>query len=327
VRTSILFVVNNGYTALNHSALVELVVRRCRNDSNAIDGVVVAGCYFHSDAFEGFALWPIDYVPIHLDRQFAEFDALRSAWNDYANHFMSQSIRGDLGDRLVRGAVIDLQFEVDGVTYVKPAPPIGGQSKFFVNGRPRINSSGIESCPPVALIFPEMSARCWQRIRDAVPDPRLQASFRDWQAQRSAAREAGTLLQPYVGVPVDSEGWYQWLGNQARSFDALQEYASCLFEERIRALLASVRSRENTSIRPSRYIWSVTEVIGQDRANDISHVFEVTEGADDSQSRIQELAVNLRIFREHATALACVHALTNNVDCVLWTENLQYAWR
>ena len=46
---SMLLVVNNGYTALNHDDLVRLVGHRARNDSQRIDGVIVGGCYFHSD--------------------------------------------------------------------------------------------------------------------------------------------------------------------------------------------------------------------------------------------------------------------------------------
>jgi hypothetical protein len=46
---SILFVINNGYTALDHDSLCRLIARRARQDTSAIDGVIVAGCYFHTD--------------------------------------------------------------------------------------------------------------------------------------------------------------------------------------------------------------------------------------------------------------------------------------
>lgn len=57
---SILILVNNGNTALNQDDIVTLVERRARNDTDDIDGVVVAGAYLHSDGFEAVALWPID---------------------------------------------------------------------------------------------------------------------------------------------------------------------------------------------------------------------------------------------------------------------------
>ena len=56
---------------LTQEELVEHVARRAKNDSREIDGIVVRGCYFHSDGFDTVALWPLDYVPIHLERPFA----------------------------------------------------------------------------------------------------------------------------------------------------------------------------------------------------------------------------------------------------------------
>src|SRR3546814_15821781 len=79
-KRSILMLVNNANTALDHDEIVQMVGRRARNDTDDIDGVVVAGAYLHSDGFDTFALWPIDYVPISLDRAFPEYESLRDAF-------------------------------------------------------------------------------------------------------------------------------------------------------------------------------------------------------------------------------------------------------
>src|SRR3954452_6933473 len=143
---SILWVINNGYTALNHKELTALIAHRVRNDTSNIDGVIVGGCYFHSDDFDSFFLWPLDYVPVRLDK-FRGFDALHDAWQRFAESFMSRTVVGDLGPDLFKGPVVDTQFEIDAITYVKPAPPIGGASNFFPSGRPRQNSTGLTECP------------------------------------------------------------------------------------------------------------------------------------------------------------------------------------
>jgi len=57
---SVLWVLNNGYTALNHEELTALVAHRTRNDTSNIDGVIAGGCYFHSDGFDSFFLWPLE---------------------------------------------------------------------------------------------------------------------------------------------------------------------------------------------------------------------------------------------------------------------------
>jgi len=122
--TSILFVINNGYTALNHDELLRLVAHRARNDSSEIDGVVVAGCYFYSDGFDNHFVWPIEYSRINTERSFPSFIKLRDAWNQCAEQFMTAVVRGELECNVGKQPVVDTQFETDGVTFVKTAPPM-----------------------------------------------------------------------------------------------------------------------------------------------------------------------------------------------------------
>src|ERR1051326_1752310 len=183
-RTSILFLVNNGYTALDHTALSQMAAHRVRNDTQEIDGVVVAGCYFYSDTFDNFFLWPIDYVPINVNRPFTLYERLRSAWNDYAGQFMTGVMQGHITAETIKGPVVDTQFDRGGVTYVKPAPPIGQGSGFFAGGRPRKDSSGLERCPPVATTFPDLSREEWKRFCAAFPDEGLLlTNYKDWQRE------------------------------------------------------------------------------------------------------------------------------------------------
>jgi hypothetical protein len=84
---SILVVINNGYTALDHDALKLLVARRVRQDTSAIDGIVVAGCYFYGDGFDYCLLPPFEYIPIKLANPFSSFDQLQKAWNEWAERF------------------------------------------------------------------------------------------------------------------------------------------------------------------------------------------------------------------------------------------------
>ena len=85
---SVLWVVNNGYTQLNHEELLRLVVHRVKNDTRSIDGVIVGGCYFHSDGFDNIFLWPLAYVPIRLVG-FPGYDLLHGEWNRFAERFMT----------------------------------------------------------------------------------------------------------------------------------------------------------------------------------------------------------------------------------------------
>ena len=325
---SVLFVVNNGYTALNHEALLKMVAHRVRNDTQEIDGVVVAGCYFHSDTFDSFFLWPIDYLPINPERPFPSFIKLRNAWNDLSERFMTDVLLGRIAPDGIKGPVVDTQFDIDGITYVKPAPPLGKESGFYSKGRPRKDSSGLTQCPPVATTFPDLTRGEWKLFRAALPYERaLFGSYEQWQAERAGAASSGTPLMPFVPVSITFKGWQKWRKDRRapKAFFAVQNYANEIFDQRIRATMRAARERTASKIMPSRYILSVTEEIGQDRANDLSHIAAIRE-IPNSEPAVCALITDARIFHDHALVLACAHALAEGVDCVLWQKELRYAW-
>lgn len=67
---SVLWIFNNSYTALDHEMLETLAANRVRQDTQQIDGVIVSGCYYHSDGFSSMFLWPCEYVPIGVGFSF-----------------------------------------------------------------------------------------------------------------------------------------------------------------------------------------------------------------------------------------------------------------
>ncbi len=319
VTASVLLVVNNGYTALDHEALKRMVAHRVRNDTKKIDGVVVAGCYFYSDTFDNYFLWPMDYIPINLDRPFRSFDNLKKAWDSFANSFMTDVVRGTINLGTIKGPVVDAQFDHDGVVYVKPAPPMGIPSEFFQKGRPRSDSTGITKCPPVPITFPEMGSSEWSRFSEAFGgSPPLFDDYRHWQHERATAVATGEALQPCVPVPVTFEGWKKWRESDDEPIEPFSvfRYATTLFDTQVREIATSARERTAHSILPARYVLAATEEIGQDRANDVSHVVIVRE-IPGAAPVLREVVTNARIFHEHAVALASAYAIVNGIESVL----------
>lgn len=323
--TSILFVINNGYTALNHDELLKLVAHRAKNDSSEIDGVVVAGCYFHSDGFDNRFDWRIEYQRVTSSGGFPSYCELRGAWNDFADKFMTAALRGKLDSSTEKHPIVDMDFEIDGVTFVKPAPPMLLPSTLYGHARPRRNSSGLSKCPPVALTFPEMTANERRRFHDALPHEELLESDHRWAEYRSDALSHGQPLQPFVPLTVTYEGWQQWLAENELSpgFDAVCDYVVAAFQARVEAILSCARA--DCLVRPSRYVLAVTEEIGQDKANDLTTISLVDEGPAFGR-RTKVLAADLRIFHEHAIALAAAYAVARRIDVVLWEKDLRYAW-
>jgi hypothetical protein len=324
---SVLWIVNNGYTALDHDMLEELAANRVRQDTSGIDGIIVSGCYYHSDGFDSVFLWPCDYVPTRLDHRFPEFDRLHDEFQAFAETFMTNLMRQaqPAGDKF---EVRDLVFDVNGVRFVRPAPVMGQPSEFYVGGRPRANSSGIEECPPVGLIVPGLKRADHELISGVIGEPGGPlGNWPAWQHHLEGAAAAANPKKPLISIPVDPEEWLRWCKAEGErpSLRALSHFAHTIFEERIRAILNSARERSEGGIIPSAYVLAVTQEIGQDRANDVSDIAAVRERATDGPI-IRPLAENLRIFHEHAVALAAAYTLREGLDLVLWSRNSRHGW-
>ncbi len=106
---------------------------------------------------------------------------------------------------------------------------------------------------------------------------------------------------------------------------SIYEYANDLFQDRVQAMINSALEMKGRSILPSRYIMVVTEEIGMDKANDLSHLAKVRERTDGNRE-LKPLAEDLRIFHEYALALASAYAIAEELDAVMWIRNRRYAW-
>lgn len=322
---SVLMVINNGYTTLDHEELKALVTHRVRQDTHEIDAVVVAGAYYHSDGFDSFFLWPIDYISINLERPFAEFEQLRAGWDALAEHFMTQLVLGKPGPNPTKGPVTDTRFDVGGTTYLRPAPVLGAKSEFYVQGRPRKDSSGLTSCPPVGLIFPLLTCAEWLRLKKLVPRPSdMLGNYEAWKQREVQGQAKGTPLRPFVRIPITTEDWEAWCEERGE-IGSIFQFASERFNQRVRELALSAKNLDEATIVPSRYVLAITDVIGEDRANDVSQIVVVRE-MPNRKSLGHEIVKNARIFHEHAITLAAAYAVRDQLDMVMWLKNLEYAW-
>lgn len=327
-KRSVLVIANNGNTALDHDEIVRLVSHRIRNDTREIDGVVVAGAYLHSDGLDSYALWPIDYVPIQLGHDFPEHAALHKAFHAYAERSMTAALTEGPSEAMTKGPALDTSFEVDGITFVKPVPALGGTSHFYPHGRPRLNSTGIEKSPPVGLIFPELDRAEWGRFRAFLPqEPALGDSYRAWLQERDHALNQGTALQPLVPIPITLEDWLATLDGEIphRPFASIGDFATGLFHGRVAQLIDAVRDIDKANILPSRFVLACTELIGQDEANDVSRILLVEQAAGFSP-RTTTLLPHARIFHLHACSLGAAYAVKHDAPALLWQKDMTYAW-
>ena len=322
---SILFVCNNGYSSLDHDALKELITHRVRQDTSQIDGIVVAGCYYFSDGFDATFTFPFEYVPVNLSVKFPEFEALQSQWKCFIQQFMFKAMTGETeGKRAIEPAK-DLVFHYKGRRFVKPTPWFG-PSDFYLHGRPRENSSGIDSCPPVGLVVPGLTELQWQKIVNIVQDqPSCLMTFQNWQKHVDAARGAATQLKPVVSISVEADEWEDWCSEYGMvpSLNSLNSYALRKFDGNLREVMEN--AREVGSVQPSVCVMVNTQEIGQDKTNDLSSISLVRNTM--SETKTRTLISTQQMFHEHALALGAAYAVAESIDTLIWARERKYCWQ
>lgn len=325
VTSTVLWVINNGYSTLSHSALMEFVGRRARNDSSEIDAVVVSGAYFYSDTFDSFFLWPIDYVPIHLDKPFQDFETLRDAWNGLSLERMNALMREPATAQDTKGPVVDISYQLDGVTYVMPTPPMGTQSEFFPNGRPRSNSTGLTSSPPVATVFAGLTRQEWTKFKDSHALVVSSANYNEWAAKEVRARSESSL-KPFITIPITHAGWLEWTRQLSEGSDvSVHRYATDLFEKKILGIINGAKELTECAVLPRRYMLLITEEIGQDLAFDVSRLAEVCT-LPDGIDQIDEILSDKSMFFNQALCVTAAEAVARGVEFVFWQKDRTYAW-
>jgi len=323
---SVLMVINNGYSALRHEELLALAAHRARQDTTEIDGLVVGGCYYYTDGFDSCYIWPLEYVPINVSKSF-DFKSLHAAWNNFSQRFMTRLMQAPPGKEATRGPVIDQQFTVGSTTFVMPTPRMGEPSSFYYRGRPRQNSSGIDTCPKIAIVRGEISPEDWPSFQRTL-DGLAGQTFSQWKRRLEDNREAGSALQPMVTMPVRFDDWTAWQTGQGHSpsMQSVHRLATELFEKAVRDTMGRAIEWTESSVLPSRYVLLITEEIGQDRANDVSRIAVARSSAESDEPTVFPILEDARIFFEHALALASAYAVRERIDYVVWHKNLEYGW-
>src|SRR3546814_1459005 len=102
-------------------------------------------------------------------------------------------------------------------------------------------------------------------------------------------------------MAVTFDGWIASLngGADSRRLKPVRDYANRLYQQAITEVLDGARDLEKTKVIPSRYVLAATEMIGQDQANDVSHIFLVKQRPG-GEPRMTALVRNARIFHLHA---------------------------
>jgi hypothetical protein len=235
---------------------------------------------------------------------------------------MTEAIRNPEPFTNGRMPVIDLVFDLDGTRYIKPAPAMP-QSGFWPGGvAPRENTSGINSCPPVARTFPALSDCEWRRFKDAMPSStRLKGTYKEWvESYPEDTPESRDPLKPLVLVEVRFEDLERWIKKPKAhwQFPDLAKFSSRVFHKRAMQLFEDAKDKEQIRVVPLDYIHLALTEVGNDKANDFASIYYVSEVP--GLERKEPLVENVRLFFQYGMAVAAAYAIRCKVKTILFTK-------
>jgi hypothetical protein len=318
----VLIILNIGYTLLSQDEFKDVCFKCIRNDTSGVDWLLCGGIYFYSDKFDMDVLAPLEELPINLSRAFPSHPALIKAWGSFLNDLMTDVHRNPEPFTNGRMPVIDLAFDLDGIRYIKPAPAMP-KSGFWPGGvAPRENTSGINSCPPVARTFPALSDSEWNHFKAAMPSSaQLKQTYNDWvESYPEETPDLKDPLKPLVFVDVRFEDFECWVGKPKAhwQFCDIAEFSTHALHQRALQLLESTKEKKATRIIPLEYIHLVLTEVGNDKANDFASIFRVSELP--GFEREEPLVENVRLFYEYGMAVSAAYAIKCKVNTILFTK-------
>jgi hypothetical protein len=326
--TKVLILINNGYGSLYHNEFKDVAFHCVTNVTTNIDHLIIGGIYFYSDKFDSYVICPFELIPINIDKKFNDFDKLKELWNNFIDEFMTSNILKKENGPTDRLPVIDIVFQEDGIRYIKPAPLIGRPSEFWVNNRPRENSTGIQECPPVAITFPKLDKENWQHFKNLMPiETVFGDTYQEWlNYTEKASQEIRSDIKPLVPIYISYKAFVeQYKKENDYSFRNLCRYTSELFEVQVRNLINSAFNQSELKIILPEYLLLVVEEIGQDKANDMSSIYHIKQSLGRQTSTI--IVENKQIFFEYGLALTASYALKYNISQIIYNRDQKYMWK
>jgi hypothetical protein len=327
-KTKVVVLLNVGYGSLRIEEFKDIAVHRVHNDTTQIDCLIVGGIYFYSDNLECYAICPFEKIPINLDKSFNGFDNLKQHWGAFLNDFMKPVVFGNREPPPERLPVIEIDFEVDGVKYVKP-PPNMGPSKLWPKGRPRENSTGITQCPPFAITFPNINKENWFKFKAMMPEElSFQETYSDWLRFTNNESETNNkVLQPFVPVEVEHEDFRKncKVNKASPTFRKLCLYVNEVFDRKAKNLINLAIDKAKSNLILPSYIFLQVEEIGQDKASDLCSIYDIRQTL--GQQNTIKILKNEKLFFEYGLALAASYAVKNNISFIVYERIQKYMWK
>jgi hypothetical protein len=319
----VLVILNIGYTGLSKDEFNNICFKctHKRNYNGRIDWLVCGGIYYASDGFDNRVLSIFDDFPINVSCSFPSSERLRDSWHGFVSRMLRESFKGEIPLHQAKLPIDDLAFEVGGVRYVKPSPRNPKSNRWPSGQAPRRNTAN-DAHAHVALTFPALSEKEWKLFKRSLPTVHyLQPSYREWlDFLHDEESNLNQPLEPFVPVSVTYEDFLEWVSKPITSceFSDICRFSAHQFNLKVLDILGRAKEQEQTTIIVPEYIYLVVQEIGQDKANDLSSIYHVSETP--GFERQEAIIENAQLYWEYGASVAAAYAVKRNVDIVMYSK-------
>ncbi len=314
----IAIVINNGLYAHTSEEFEETTFKCASNDTSAIDILLVGGVYYYSDTFKMYAFPRLS--PYYINGKFdcKEVTSLITAWTKFVDDYMTRVIL-DVSAKRTKEPVKDICFEKDDIRYVKPTPRLGPSKFWSGRSRPRMDTTGIETCPPVGRIIPRFSLEGYEvAMREICDKEKLHNSYEEYAMWiRNEKERSQDRFCPVIDVELSLSDCSK------SSYYELCDLATDRFDRDVRELADKVVEFSESHVALT-YVLVVSREIGVDKANDIAWISIISEMP--NLEKKCTVINGKRLKFEHALMLGSAYAVLHGCPQVYYIRDQKYMW-
>lgn len=322
-KVKIAMIMNNGLTMTSPDEFKKLAIDRAKNDTSGIDILLVCGIYYFSDKFDMNAIFAFEDIQIRGESRPELIQKLRTSWLDKVEKYMTTQMR-DISIKRTKEPIKDLYFELNGIRYVKPPLQWGKPSSFYgERGRPREDTTGMTSYPPVAKVLPTFDDECYMFVKNnLIDDSILTDSLQEYLEWAKKQISLADPLKPVVLIKMEKRDLKTL--KCPFSFNQVAQYALPKFQDAMIQISEKVVEFSNQS-KSMKYILLQVNEIGMDKANDIAFI---SHNEDDLVLPRQHFIIKGdRMKFEYALLLASAHCLSLGAETVYYYRNEDFKWK
>jgi hypothetical protein len=160
-----------------------------------------------------------------------------------------------------------------------------------------------------------------------VQEKYFQDTYYDWVIWvTKEEKRLNNKLRPFVEVEIDFYECQNWCNQyyEKYGFSEICQYTNALFDKIIKEIMAKAVIKSECKIIVPQYIYLISEEIGQDKKNDFSSIYFISEFPGFERNEI--IVDNERLFFEYAIALAAAYAVKLKTNIVMYDRKQRYMW-